>query len=187
MGRGDGGKRFFSYGDTMRTRRNQSMVSKASELSRLGLAAVFVVPFCIGACAGRQYPVTEIERPESATALRTTESPSDVLQFDNQATVYVDVYLVGGQMQQRLGRVPPGMRAMLRIPSSTIDWTAQFVRVAVIPGSQMSAEAWRDPRATSAIAQPLSELLSQRWTFRQPDVGGAALQLQATRLTGAGR
>ena len=177
----------------MRTRRHQSMVSKASELSGLGLAAVFVVPLCIGACAGRQYPFAEIARAESAggtesaTALRAMESPSDMLQFDNQATVYVDVYLVGGQMQQRLGRVPPGMRAMLKIPPSTIDWTAQFVRVAVIPGSQTSAEAWRDPRATSAIAQPLSELLSQRWTFRQPDAGGAALQLQATRLMGAGR
>jgi hypothetical protein len=177
----------------MRTRRNQSMVSRASEFSGFGLAAVFLVPICIGACAGRQYPVTEIERAEragrseSATTLRTTESPSDMLQFDNQATVYVDVYLVGGQMQQRLGRVPPGMRATLKIPPSTIDWTAQFVRVVVIPGSQTSAEAWRDPRATTAIAQPLSELLSQRWTFRQPSAGGAALQLQATRLMGAGR
>jgi hypothetical protein len=169
------------------------MVSTASDLSGLRLVAVFAVPLCIGACAGRQHPITDIERAESAgsteraTALSTTESPSDMLQFDNQATVYVDVYLVGGQMQQRLGRVPPGMRAMLRIPVSTIDWTAQFVRVAVIPGSQMSAEAWRDPRATSAIAQPLSELLSQRWTFRQQDAGGAALQLQATRLKGSGR
>jgi hypothetical protein len=156
----------------MRTRRNQSMVSMAFQRSGLGLATVFVVAFCVGACAGRPH------------AASMTESPSDMLQFDNQATVYVDVYLVGGQRQQRLGRVPPGMRAMLKIPASTIDWTAEFVRVAVIPGSEMSAESWRDPRATTGIAQPLSEVLSQRWTFRQPDAGGAALQLQATRLTG---
>jgi hypothetical protein len=110
------------------------------------------------------------------------ESRIDMLQFDNQATVYVDVYLIGTQIQWRLGRVPPGMRVNLSVPESAIDWTMGFVQLAVIPGSQLSAQASRDARAIIAIAQPVSEVLSQRWTFRQPD--GAALQLQATRLKG---
>ena len=169
----------------MRTRRNQSIVSVASRPLGLGLVAVIGVSLCIGACAGRQHPVTTTELADntaSDTVATVAESRADMLQFDNQATVYVDVYLVGRQMQWKLGRVPPGMRGTLRVPASAIDWTVELVRVAVIPGSQMSAEVWRDPRAAIAIAQPLSELLSQRWTFRQP--GGVALQLLATRLTG---
>ena len=106
-----------------------------------------------------------------------------MLQFDNQATVYVDVYLVGGpQIQWRLGRVSAGMRETMNVPESAIDWTTGFVQLVVIPGSHLSAEAVRDPRAVVAIAQPVSEVLSQRWTFRQP--AGAGLQLQATRLAG---
>jgi hypothetical protein len=123
------------------------------------------------------------ESAERIASRITEESRTEALEFDNQATAYVDVYLVamaGGQIQWRLGRVPPGMRAILRVPESAIDWTGGFVRLTVIPGSQLSAEAWRDPRAITAIAQPVAELLSQRWTFRQP--AGTPLQLQATRL-----
>ena len=172
----------------MRTRRNRARVSPASELSRLGIAAVLAVPLWTGACAGRYRAVTAAQRTEStdtmatAATATTPESPPDLLQFDNQATVYVDVYLVGGQRQWRLGRVSPGVRAMLKVPASAIDSTVEYVRVAVIPGSQMSAEASRDPRAIIAIAQPMSETLSQRWTFRP--AASPALQLQATRLPG---
>jgi hypothetical protein len=74
------------------------------------------------------------------------------------------------------------MRATLRVPESVIDQTCGLIQVAVIPGSQTTAEAWLDPQAVIATAQPMSEVLSQRWTFRQPT--GAPLQLQSTRLTG---
>jgi len=170
----------------MRTRRNQSMVSVASQRSGVGLAAMLVTATALAACAGRPHPVVQAQRATSAertASLATDESRTKALEFDNQGTAYVDVYLVGmvgGQIQWRLGRVPPGMRASLRVPESAIDWAGGFVRLTVIPGSQLSAEAWRDPRAITAIAQPLSELLSQRWTFRQP--AGTPLQLQATRL-----
>jgi hypothetical protein len=107
------------------------------------------------------------------------------MQFDNEATVSVDVYLVSGQFQWRLGRVPPGMRAMLRVPESAIESTMGVVRVAVIPGSQISAQAERDRRAVFAIAQPVSEVLSQRWTFRQPEAAG--LQLEGRRLAAGER
>jgi hypothetical protein len=140
-----------------------------------------LVALGVGACAGRQHSVTPAEHAEST---ETSANATGVLQFDNQATVYVDVYLAwaGRQLQWRLGRVLPGMRATLRVPESAIDQTLGFVQLAVIPGSQMSAEAWRDPRAIIAIAQPMSDVLSQRWTFRQP--AGASLELQATRLIG---
>lgn len=163
----------------MGTRRNQSTVSVGYDLSWLGLAAMFVAALGVGACARRQYAVTKAESPASAA---TRESETDVLQFDNQATVYVDVYLVGAPVQWRLGRVSPGMHAMLRVPSAALDWTAGAVQLAVIPGSQMSAEALRDPRAVISSAQLVSQVLGQRWTFRQS--AGVALQLQATWLPG---
>ena len=153
----------------------------------LGLTAVFVVPLWVGACAGPRHLATRTEavatpeRTAGTAAAATDESRTDALQFDNQATVGVDVYLVGQQIQWRLGRVPPGMRVKLRVPESAIQWTVGFLQLAVIPGSALSAQASRDPRAVLSIAQPPREVLSQRWTFRQP--GGAALQLQATRLT----
>jgi hypothetical protein len=102
------------------------------------------------------------------------------MRFDNEATVFVDVYLVSGQFQWRLGRVSPGMRTMLTVPESAIASTMGVVRVAVIPGSPIAAQAERDPRAVFAIAQPVSEVLSQRWTFRQPEAAG--LQLEGRRL-----
>jgi hypothetical protein len=161
------------------------MVSVTSEVSGLRLTAVLVVALWVGACAGRQHPVTQTEGAESAernASVTTSESPTEVLQFDNQATVYVDVYLVSAQTQWRLGRVPPGMRMKLTVPASAIAWTAGFVQLVAIPGSQISMQASRDPRAVTAISQPVADLLSQRWDFRQPD--GLPLQLQATRLPG---
>jgi len=151
------------------------MVSVLSKVRGFALGAALVLI----ACVGRQHPITQSDRMTSMDA----DGRTTVLQFDNQATVYVDVYLVGGpQIQWRLGRVSAGMRETMNVPESAIDWTTGFVQLVVIPGSHMSPEAVRDPRAVVAIAQPVSEVLSQRWTFRQP--AGAALQLQATRLGG---
>ena len=164
----------------MSTRRNHSVVSEASALSGIRLVALLVA--ALGACARQHHPVTQAQPTENTASTASAvdgEVETETLQFDNQATVYVDVYLVGGQLQWRLGRVPPGFRATLRVPES-VPWTLGFVQLAVIPGSQMSAEAWRDPRAIVAVPQSMSEVLSQRWTFRQR--AGAALQLQATRL-----
>ena len=150
----------------MTTRGVKSLVSTASIVSAMcGAAALGLT-----ACAGRP------QRPEPEIA---------TMQFRNDAMVSVDVYLVSAQFQWRLGRVPPGMRAMLRIPESAIESTMGFVRVAAIPGSQMSAQAERDPRAVFAIAQPVSAVLSQRWTFRQP--AAASLQLEGRWLSGSER
>src|SRR5262245_24562963 len=131
-------------GDMMRTRRTQSMVSVASRVSRSALTAALVATLGVSACAGRQHPVTRDPRAESAesTASAVSEQPpTDMLQFDNLATVYVDVYLVGQQIQWRLGRVPPGMRASLRVPESAIDWSIGFLQLTVIPSAQVTAQA----------------------------------------------
>jgi hypothetical protein len=170
----------------MRTRHGPSKVSAASKEVRVrrvtaGLVLAGVVS--AGACGRSGYPVTPAQRVERAGGVAggVSDAPRmDLLQVDNQATVYVDVYLVADQIQWRLGRIPAGLVASLRVPESALSWTTGFVRLAVIPGSQMSAEAWRDPRAVSAIAQPVSSVLSQRWTFRQP--AGAGLQLLAAPL-----
>jgi hypothetical protein len=134
----------------MTTRRAKSLVSMA-----WGVLAGLT------ACAGGPMP----PGPQAAT-----------MRFDNEATVSVDVYLVSEQFQWRLGRVAPGMHTMLRVPESAIRSTTGVARVVVIPGAQMSAQAEQDPRAVFAIAQPVSEVLLQRWTFRQPEA--AALQLE---------
>ena len=152
----------------MLTQHTQLVVSVASRARSLALAGLLVV----SACAGPRYSLGQMRHDVSAGNL----------QFDNLATMYVDVYLAAGQIQWRLGRVLPGMRATLTVPESAVDWPTGLMQLVAIPGSLMSAEAWRDARAVPAAAQPLSEVLSHRWTFRQP--AGAALQLQATRLTG---
>jgi hypothetical protein len=161
------------------TRHTQSRVSVSSEFCRLALAATLAGT----ACAGWQHPLarmTPAASAETTSAVDAERPATAVVQFDNEATTYVDVYLVADQIQWRLGRVPAGMRAMLNVPEAAVRWTAGFVQLAVIPASPVSAEVARDPRAVIAIAEPVSELLSQRWSFRQP--AGAALQLQGVRL-----
>ena len=146
----------------MTTRGVRWLVSAASIVSAMcGAAALGLT-----GCAGRP------QRPEPEIA---------TMQFRNDAMVSVDVYLISAQFQWRLGRVPPGIRAVLRVPESAIESAMGVVRVAVIPGSPMSAQADRDPRVVFAIAQPVSAVLSQRWTFRQP--AAAALQLEGRWLS----
>jgi len=135
------------------------------------------------ACAGGPHPVTQgtnTERTEGTASTAESEAPRATIEFDNEASVHIDVYIVTGQYQWRLGRVAAGARARLTVPQSAIESTMGFVRLTVIPGSQMSAQAARDPRAVQAIALPVSEVLSQRWTFRQSTT--ASLQLQGTSV-----
>jgi hypothetical protein len=164
----------------MTTRRATSGVSAAA---RLGLAAVLAAGAGGAACAGGPHPVThwaDMERTDGTGNTGESEAQPVTIEFDNEATVHVDVYLVTGQYQWRLRRVEPGTRALLRVPQSVIESTIGFVRLTVLPGSQISAEAALDPRAVVAIAQPVSELLSHRWTFRPSAT--ASMQLQGTRV-----
>ena len=134
----------------MTTPRTRAAVSLAAALTTLAL----------GACASHLSPVAREDvsvSPAEAIAIR----------FDNEAQVYVDVYLIGDQREWALGRIEPGARATLRIPQAALTNTSGFVQLAVLAGAQRSVQAARDPRATFTIAQPAGMLLSQRWTFSQ--------------------
>jgi hypothetical protein len=147
----------------MTTRRSNIVVS----------SLIFTLTMTSGltGCAGGPAPVTQAGVMEASTApdARVT------MRFDNEADMPVDVYLVTGQLQWRLGRVAPGARTMLRIPEATLDPTAAFMRLIVLPGTTASAQAARDPRAVFAIAQPVREIVAQRWTFRNPRAAAGQL------------
>ena len=134
----------------MTTPRTRAAVSLAAALTTLAL----------GACASHLSPVAREDVPVSP-------AEAIAIRFDNEAQVYVDVYLIGDQREWALGRIEPGARATLRIPQAALTTTSGFVQLAVLAGAQRSVQAARDPRATFTIAQPAGMLLSQRWTFSQ--------------------
>jgi hypothetical protein len=167
-------------GDIMTTRRATSVVSVAA---RLGRVAVLAVGLGTVACAGGPRPVTRGTYAERTDGFASTDEPDAgpaAIEFDNEATVHVDIYIVSAQYQWRLGRVVPGARALLRVPQSAIESTMGLVWLTVIPGSQMSAQAAWERGAVLAMPQPVAQLLSQRWTFRQSAT--AATQLQGTTV-----
>lgn len=88
------------------------------------------------------------------------------VRFDNGAREYVHVYLIGEKREWLLGRVEPGATRTLPIPEEALRNT-MFVRLAVISGDRAIFQAARNSRATLTIAQPLSSLLAERWSFAQ--------------------
>ena len=144
----------------MTTPRSRSMVSVM-----LSLAATLASGLALGACAARTAPATEVApRPAALT-----------IGFENEAQVQVDVYLVGEERQWRLGRVAPGARTVLRVPEAALREGSGFMRLAALADATLSVDAARDPRATITIAQPVTELLAQRWTFWHPQMASARL------------
>jgi hypothetical protein len=89
------------------------------------------------------------------------------IRFDNGAPEHVHVYLIGETRQWLLGRVEPGAIATLRIPEESLARSSTFVRLAVIAGERLTLQAARNTRATLTIAQPLSAIVTQRWSFSQ--------------------
>jgi hypothetical protein len=147
--------------DRMTTPRTRAAVSLVASALTLAL----------GACA---HPGSSVARPGPAPA----EDRALAIRFDNEATVHVDVYLVGEQRQWLLGRVEPGAAATLRLPSTSLAPTAGFVRLVALADSPRSVMAARDPHAIVAMEQPLSAIVSQRWTlsrsaFAAPQLFGA--------------
>ena len=130
----------------MITRRRPALVSLAATLL-----------LAIGACARVQKSIVQSEAAEPV--------PRPSIVFDNSANDYVDVYLAAEQRQWRLGRIAPGARATLQVPADEVERTAGFVRLVVLAGAPVSLQAARDPNAVVSIAQPVSDLLRQQWTF----------------------
>lgn len=129
-------------------------------VSLLSLVATLSATVLLGACASAPPAVAW----DGSNV--TSERPL-TLSFENEAQTYVDVYLINQRQQWRLGRIAPGARTTLRVPEEALDVTAGFVRLAVLEGVPISADAARDPRATFTIVQSTSQLLAQRWTFWQ--------------------
>jgi hypothetical protein len=153
----------------MTTPRTRSRVSLAGLTAALTVA--LTVTFALGACATAPSP-----------APAPTAAPVAV-RFDNDASVYVHVYLIGEKREWLLGRVEPGARATLRIPDASLLESQGTVRLAVLAGDRVTLRAARDARAAMTIAQPTSTMLSQRWTFSQTLQQG---QLTSLRLGSAG-
>lgn len=131
-----------------------------STVSTTSLAAALIAILALGACARGASLATMND------AIARTERPL-AIRFDNEAQTYVDVYLIGEQREWRLGRVAPGARATLTIPEGAISASSGLVRLGVLANLPYSAQAARDPRTTFTIAQPVSQLLAQRWAFWQ--------------------
>lgn len=124
----------------------------------------------LGACAHPQSVATS--EPAARASFR----------FDNESETSVDVYLVTDQRAWRLGRVASGARTDLRIPDTALPATAGFLRLAVLAGGPVTLQPATDPHAILTIAQPLSVLLSQRWTFAQSQ--GGSPQILGVRADG---
>lgn len=101
--------------------------------------------------------------------------------FENEAQTYADVYFVGEQRQLWLGRVAPGALTTLQIPVAALLDNSGYVRLAVLAGAPRTAQPASDPRATLSIAQPVSTLLAQRWTFRKLELALPEITGQPTR------
>jgi hypothetical protein len=97
---------------------------------------------------------------------RQSDVPPSI-RFDNDAREHVHVYLIGEKREWLLGRVEAGAIAMLRIPEESLAGDLMFARLVVIPGEGITLRAARHVRATPTLAQPLLDIVSQRWRFSQ--------------------
>jgi hypothetical protein len=132
----------------------------------VSLAATLTAALALGACA--RSPARP--GPAARADVAALAGRPATIRFDNGGRERVLVYLVGEQREWLLGRVEPGARATLRLPRASLAGSPGLVRLAVLAGERLTLQAARDPRATVAtttIAQPVSTILSQRWTFAQ--------------------
>lgn len=124
--------------------------------------AAITMAFALAACAhAPSRPVTDGLAPE--------DSGSSVIRFDNQGRERVHVYLVGAERQWLLGPVEAGAVTKLRIPDAALAEGEGFMRLAVVTNARVTLQAARNARALT-IAQPASEILSQRWRFAQGEL-----------------
>lgn len=104
-------------------------------------------------------------RPASG-GVAPSDEPPVTIRFDNAAHDFVHVYLVGEKREWWLGRVDVGARATLRIPEDALA-DAGPMRLAVLEGRRRTLRVAGDGRAATTLSQPISAIVSQRWTFSQ--------------------
>ncbi|HEX2781183.1 MAG TPA: hypothetical protein VHM30_16910 [Gemmatimonadaceae bacterium] len=136
-------------------------------VSAPGLAAALMVTLVAGCAHG--------PAPAGRQGMAPERAPRATIRFENEAQVQVDVYLVAERREWRLGRVAAGAIAQLPIPDAALTETPGFVRLAVIQGGPLAVQAAYDTRTTYTIAQPAAELLAQRFTFAQRQLGAAQI------------
>ncbi len=147
------------------------MITPGSRTLVSTFALAIALSPALGACARVQSAENPVSAPSSAEA--SVDRPA--IPFDNQAGVYVDVYLIADQHQWRLGRVMPGGRATLQVPSDDLAKISGFVQLAVLANAPVSLQVARDPHAILTIAQPLSVLVTQGWAFAASQSASAQL------------
>ena len=123
----------------------------------VSIAATITMTLALGACAS----APSRNGPISSETLPLT------IRFDNLNRESVDVYLIGAKREWRLGRVAPGAIATLQLPDEALAEGAMMVRLAVLADEPPTLAAARHARAVLTVAQPASEILSQRWAFSQ--------------------
>ncbi len=123
----------------MTTPRTQSLVS---------VAAALTIALTVGACARTPSRLASI-RPAP------TEELPVAITFENAATDYVHVYLVGEKREWFLGRVEIGARTTLRIPDEALAEDVGPVRLAVLEG-QLDMTT-RESLAMLAQRRPLTQ------------------------------
>lgn len=133
----------------MTTPRTRSLVSRVAALT---------LTLALAGCAS-----DPAQRAHDASALADEAPP--VIRFDNDASDYVHVYLVGVRREWMLGRVAPGARVTLRVPQDALDESEGPMRLAVLMGERVTYRAAVDVRTASALPRPAAELLSREWTF----------------------
>ena len=151
----------------MTTPRTRSLVS---------LAAALALTLGVGGCAG-------VASRTASAAPVPADGPAPTIRFDNDSREYVDVYLVSERREWRLARVAAGAHATLSVPEDALAEDAGRMRLAVLPGQRGAMlRAPSDMRAASALARPVGEILSQRWTFSQTLERGQPAGLLMGRL-----
>ena len=159
----------------MTTPGSRANVSTIAWISRARALGAALAVFTLGACA-------RVQSATSSGVGDTAASPDlrPAIRFDNEASVYVDLYLVADQRQWRLGRVMPGGRGTFRLPEADLARTSGFVRLAVLANASTSLDVARDPRALLTIAQPVTSLVSQGWAYSLTQ--SSSPQLVSTRV-----
>jgi hypothetical protein len=125
--------------------------------SRVSVIAVMSVSLTVAACS---------QAVGRGGASRRGDVPP-AIRFDNDAREHVHVYLIGEKREWVLGRVEAGAIALLRIPEESLAGNPSFVRLVVIAGDGVTLQAGRHAGGTRTLAQPVSDILSQRWRFSQ--------------------
>jgi hypothetical protein len=129
----------------------------------VSLTATIGLVLALGGCAGAPSR-TSLDGPSPSEAAPLT------IRFENFASEYVHVYLIGNQRQWLLGRVEAGATAKLRLPHESFAADAGFLQLAVLTGERVTLQAAKNPRVNLTMAQPATMILSQPWRFEQGHV-----------------